>query len=408
MLLFPAALLPATDGYFSTGFGIRQQGRGGAGIASPEDSLAAATNPAGMALVGTRFDFGATLFRPIRSGTIAGNRLPPGFPDVNGDYDAGRKANFLIPELGYNHPLRRGVSLGISVYGNGGMNTSYARAIPLLGTTPAGVDLQQLFVAPTIAFRAGSRNAFGVSLNLAWQRFKAEGLENFASPEVSIAPANVTNLGYSSSVGAGVRVGWIGRVNRVVSLGATYQSRTQMQKLKKYRGLFAGEGSFDIPANFAGGIALSPHPRLTVQLDAERILYGQLESIANPGSVQALLGSEHGPGFGWRDVTAEKAGIDYRLASNLIVRAGYNHSGVGFAETETFFNLLAPATVTNHVAFGATWRLGSGREISFAYQHAFENTVNGASSIPPWAGGGNANLRMYQDLVGLSFGWERK
>jgi long-chain fatty acid transport protein len=39
----------ATDGYFSTGFGNIQQGQGGAGIALPQDSLAAATNPAGMA-----------------------------------------------------------------------------------------------------------------------------------------------------------------------------------------------------------------------------------------------------------------------------------------------------------------------------------------------------------------------
>jgi hypothetical protein len=42
LLAIPAS---ATDGYFSTGYGIKQQGQGGAGIAFPEDSLAAATNP---------------------------------------------------------------------------------------------------------------------------------------------------------------------------------------------------------------------------------------------------------------------------------------------------------------------------------------------------------------------------
>jgi long-chain fatty acid transport protein len=398
----------ATDGYFSTGFGIKQQGHGGAGIAFPQDGLAAATNPAGLAIVGTRFDFGATLFRPVRGGTITGNQLPPGYPDVNGDYDAGRKMNFLIPELGYNHSLNSRVSLGVSMYGNGGMNTSYTSPIPLLGSTNAGVDLQQLFVAPTIAVKANSRNAFGVSVNLAYQRFKADGLENFASSAVSSAPSNVTNLGYSSSVGAGVRVGWLGQFNRFLSFGATYQSRTYMQKLKKYRGLFAEQGGFDIPANFAGGVAVMPHPRITVLFDVERILYGQVKSIANLGSNQSLLGSDNGPGFGWHDITAEKAGIDYRISSSLTIRGGYNHSGLAFENSQTFFNLLAPAVVQDHLSAGVTWRLGNGKEISFAYQHAFENTVKGVSSIPPTAGGGNANLRMYQDSVGVSFGWDRR
>ena len=88
LLLVNSAI--ATDGYFLTGYGTKQQGRGGTGVALPGDSLAAATNPAGLTLVGDRLDFGLTLFRPIRSGTIVGNQLPPGYPDVNGTYDASR------------------------------------------------------------------------------------------------------------------------------------------------------------------------------------------------------------------------------------------------------------------------------------------------------------------------------
>jgi long-chain fatty acid transport protein len=91
----------ATDGYFSTGYGVKQQGQGGAGIALPQDSLAAATNPAGMVFVGDRFDFGLTWFRPIRDASITGNGLLG--QDV--DYDGSRKKNFFILELGYNHRL---------------------------------------------------------------------------------------------------------------------------------------------------------------------------------------------------------------------------------------------------------------------------------------------------------------
>jgi long-chain fatty acid transport protein len=72
-------------------------------------------------------------------------------------------------------------------------------------------------------------------------------------------------------------------------------------------------------------------------------------------------------------------------------------------------NILAPATVEDHLTLGATWRLASGGEVSFAYMHAFEEKVKGVNSIPPGFppagfGGGNANLKMYEDSFGISYG----
>lgn len=393
----------ATDGYFSTGYGVKQQGQGGAGIALPQDSLAAATNPAGMVFVGDRFDFGLTWFRPIRGASITGSENP----QLDGNFDGSRKKNFFIPELGYTHLLNPKVAFGISLYGNGGMNTAYTTFIPLFsGGTPyrAGVDLQQLFASPTLAFRANAHNAFGIALNIAFQKFAAQGLEGFA--ELSQSPNNLTELGFSNSFGAGFRVGWLGTINQSLSLGATFQSRTYMQKFDKYKGLFAEQGGFDIPANVAGGVALKVAPKATVLFDAERIFYGQVNSIANPDfPIQAPLGASNGPGFGWHDITAEKVGFDYKLSPSLTLRAGYNHSGLPFDASQTFFNILAPAVVQNHISAGATWSLHSGKEISIAYQHAFEKTLDGVNSIPTAFGGGEANLRMYQDSVGISFGW---
>jgi long-chain fatty acid transport protein len=402
-----ATSLLATDGYFSTGYGLKQQGQGGAGVALPQDSLAAATNPAGMVFVGDRFDFGLTLFRPIRSGAIAGND----FPGVDGTYDASRTKNFFVPELGYNHQLSSKVSLGVSIFGNGGMNTSYTTAIPLFGSKRAGVNLEQLFVAPTVAFKANAHNAFGVSFNLGYQMFSATGLQNFANANYSTAPGNVTDLGTSNAFGAGFRAGWLGTINKHLSVGATYQSRTYMQKFDKYKGLFAEQGGFDIPANVAGGVALKVHPKATVSFDVERIFYGQVKSIANPDfPIQAPLGASNGPGFGWHDINAEKVGLGVNVSPSVTLRTGYNHSGLPFDRSQTFFNLLAPAVVQEHLSFGATWRIKSGKEINIAYQHAFGKTLNGSGSIPggfppQGFGGGNANLSMHQDSVGVGLGW---
>ena len=392
----------ATDGYFSIGCGLKQQGQGGAGVAFPQDSLAAAANPAGMVFVGDRFDLGLTFFRPIRSASITGSLAP-----VNGSYDASRHKNFFVPELGFNHLVSSRFSLGVSICGNGGMNTSYTTPIPLLGNTRAGVDFEQLFVSPTAAFKLSDHQAVGASLNIAWQRFSGEGLQNFTAPGFSIDPANLTNRGYDASYGAGVRVGWIAEFGKYLNLGASFQSRTYMQKFSKYRGLFAEQGGFDIPATFTGGAAFKLSEKLTVPFDGERIFYGQVKSIANLDSNQAQLGADNGPGFGWHDITVEKVGVDYKVRPTLTVRGGYNHSGLPFSSSQTFFNLLAPAVVQNHLTAGATLGLRNGKEINIAYQHAFEKTLDGVNSIAPAFGGGNANLKMYQDSVGLSFGWRR-
>ena len=119
--------------------------------------------------------------------------------------------------------------------------------------------------------------------------------------------------------------------------------------------------------------------------------------------VSACLARDRNP----HDITAEKVGLDYKLSSKLMLRAGHNHSGLPFDASQTFFNLLAPAVVQNHLTAGATFALRNGKEVNVAYQHAFENTVNGVNSIPLTFGGGEANLKMYQDSLGLSFGWGR-
>jgi len=153
-------------------------------------------------------------------------------------------------------------------------------------------------------------------------------------------------------------------------------------------------------------VAVKAHPKATLAFDVERILYGQVKSIANLDSNQAQLGTDNGPGFGWHDITAIKTGVSFKATSVLTLRGGYNHSGLPFDATQTFFNLLAPAVVQKHLTAGATWGLRNGKEINIAYQHAFEKTLDGVNSLPiPSA---NANLHMFQDSVGVSFGWGRQ
>ena len=398
----------ATDGYFAHGYGVKSQGMGGVGIALPQDALAAATNPAGMGLIGDRVDFGVTWFRPIRESEIVDNQQA----GINGTFKANDTKDFFIPEFGYNKVINDSLSLGVSIYGNGGMNTDYNRPIPLFGSTKAGIDMAQLFIAPTLAWKINKTHTIGVAVNLAYQRFKAKGLENFAAPvgnqyQSSSAPDNVTNKGYDYAYGAGLHFGWIGQLNDVVSLGAKYQTKTWMTRFDKYKGLFAEQGDFDVPEQYGVGVAIKATPQLTVAADVQRINYSDVASVGNSISLFSsnLLGLQQGPGFGWKDVTAIKLGTSYAWNENLTLRAGYNHSSQPIPNNETMFNILAPGVVQDHLTLGATWVLPNKSELSFAYMHAFENKVNGAGSISPNSGSGNANLKMYEDSLGIAYGW---
>jgi long-chain fatty acid transport protein len=396
----------ATDGYFSHGYGVKSQGMGGVGIALPQDALAAATNPAGMGLIGDRVDFGLTWFRPVRESQLV--NTAGGSKAFDGTYSANDSENFFIPEFGYNRQLNSDVTLGVSVYGNGGMNTDYKNGIPLFGSSGrAGVDLVQLFIAPTATWKLTASQTVGASLNIAYQRFEATGLQGFAG--MSTSPTNLTNRGHDNSYGAGLHLGWIGQINDAVTLGATYQSRTYMSKFDKYKGLFAEQGDFDIPSTYGVGIAVKATPAITLAADVQRINYSEVASVGNASlpNLANGLGADNGAGFGWHDVTTVKLGASYAYSDNLTLRAGYNHANQPIRSSDTFFNILAPGVIKDHLTLGSTWILPNKAELSLAYVHAFENSVNGVNSIPNAPlGGGNANLKMYQDSLGIAYGWK--
>lgn len=396
----------ATNGYFAHGYGIQAEGIAGVGIALPQDALAAATNPAGTGLVGSRLDVGLNYFEPSRRARIEGNNLGP-FGSLDGDYSGDGKRHFFIPEFGYTRVFSPTISLGVAVYGNGGMNTRYDQnPFSALGAQGrAGVNLEQLFISPSIAWRATPDHVFGVALNLAWQRFSTEGLGPFTS--ASTSPGDVTNRGTDTSSGVGVRLGWIGQVAPGLQLGATWSSKIS-GRFDKYKGLFADEGSFDIPASYGIGLSWQAARDWTVGLDYQVIEYSGVDSIANPLSrllEGQALGSAQGPGFGWKDVRVLKLGVIHRLNQDWTLRAGYSHASQPVPGNQTFLNILAPGVVRDHLTVGFTRKIDQHTQWSGFYGHAFAKTVTGNGSIPANFGGGEADVRLKENILGVAYGW---
>lgn len=460
-LVAPAA--HATNGYFKIGYGTKNRGMAGAGIAFSQDSLAPATNPSGVALVGNRMEGGVELFRPLRYGQLDATMIGGG---DTGTVDSGANL-FAIPHAGFSFNMRD-FAVGLSMTANGGMNTRYNSNIftdgfaPAIGCTTSlcgqpsgfagmlegmgatvpdevlmglgmnpnnnpslGVNLSQLIIAPTVAKQVNENHAVGASLLVGYQRFRAYGLGLFQG--LSADPMNATNQGDDDAWGAGVRLGWTGQITDNITLGAQYSSKIFMQEFDKYAGLFAEQGDFDIPANFGVGIAVKVTPKTTVALDVQRIQYGDVDSIANEGPTadqffnalsSALttgsyagpgqLGTDAGWGFGWQDITVYKLGINHEYNDRWTIRGGLNYGESPIDDDQNLFNILAPGVVEKHITLGFTYAPNMMNELSVTYMRALskKQTYTYAGTGPFTGFSYDANIGMDQHALEVSYAFK--
>jgi long-chain fatty acid transport protein len=403
----------ATNGYFSHGYGMKAKGMAGASTTNTDDTFFGANNPAAAAFAGNRIDLGADLFSPIREYSRTGSF-------VNGDVESDAEL-FLIPEFGYNRMMNNNLALGVTVYGNGGMNTDYAAGNEcgpgtnmLCGQGALGVDLMQLIFAPTAAYKIAPNHSVGISPLLGYQRFKAYGLQGF-TPLSNDGINTLTNNGVDDAFGWGVRVGYLGKITPTITIGAAYASKMDFEEFSEYAGLFAEQGDFDIPENYNLGVAWQATPALRLALDYQRINYSGVDSVANTsqpaitfpcgGGNPTCLGGSSGIGFGWEDMDVWKLGMEYTYSKELTLRAGYSHTDQPIPSADVTFNSVAPAVIDDHITLGLTYTLASGNELTVAYMHGFSNDVSGPVNMY-FPVGGTDKIEMYQNSFGVQYSWK--
>jgi long-chain fatty acid transport protein len=457
-----AAAVPvaqATNGYMSHAYSPHAKGMAGAGEAAfPQDSLSIIGNPAGLTRVGKRLDLGATWFSPHRkySGTnltdqTGINIAPIGSTPFGGTVDSGH-TNFFIPNFGFSYPIDSVSSVGIAVFGNGGMNTQYPSKDTYMGlgtyggNSPnnifglgggnAGVNLEQLGISLAYARDLTNNFSLGGSVLIGYQKFRAKGVGAFAGftetftqsliaslGMMPIPPTSLTDNGNDSSWGYGFQIGALWDINPMWSVGASYRTKIWMQDLSKYSDLFADNGSFDIPAVATIGAAFKPNNKLTFALDAQWIGYGDIDAIANENKLAQLcdvgavfgqpmfggtynpsycLGGSNGAGFGWDDMWIVKFGVQYELNNQWTVRAGYSHGDQPIDGSQVAFNALAPAVIQDHWTVGASWKLRPNYELTFWGMYAPQETVKGPGAFTTTS---PASISMYQYELGVNFAW---
>lgn len=403
----------ATNGYFGHGYGTKNKGLAGGGVALPQDAMIAATNPAGMVMVGDRLDLGIALFSPNSRGyTVTGpaNDASPAFELQPGTVESESDV-FLIPHFARNWMLNSDSSIGVTVYGNGGMNTEYTAGAPPAGTFysgTAGINLEQLFINTTYSRKINATSSWGASLIAVYQTFEAKGLAAFGP--FSSNSAALTNNGKDTSTGFGAKFGWQGEVTKGLTLAASYQTEMDMSKFDKYAGLFAEQGNFDIPATYTLGLAWDTSPKSTLTFDVQQIMYSDIAAIANPlvPNIQtSQLGNADGAGFGWEDMTVYKLGYQWDSSADWTWRVGISQGDQPIPNSETLFNLLAPAVMETHLTAGFTMKTGKDGEFSLAAMYAPSNSVTGSNPLQGGTGPEQfITIEMEQYELEASYAWK--
>jgi long-chain fatty acid transport protein len=440
----------ATNGYFLIGFGSKSRAMGGTGVANNTGGMAAAFNPATMIESGTRFDIGAELFIPPRAVTHESGVL--GYTDEQSNHDL-----FMIPSMGGTLKMSDTTTVGFAFIG-AGLKTEYNQSAnsdscnavnagqipgynqcpptfydPNISVTPspeAGVELIQMQLIPSIAFKVHEQHTLGASLVIAAQWFRAEGLAAFGDLGFTTESTNFTDMGWEHVTGNGYRLGYLGSfMDDRLKVGLNYSSKVWMGKFERYQNLFAEQGDFDIPENYAIGFAYDFTPAWTVAFDIQRINYSDVVSVGNPGPATdpankaagnlfplcppgtdptpCLLGGPLGLGFGWQDQTIYKIGVDWRINEKWNARAGWNYGESPIPETEVLFNMLAPATPEHHLTFGGGYLFTENVSLDANVMVAFVNTIKGPTAFGPGGAtvsGSNASIAMGQYSLGATLG----
>ena len=421
------ATVDATNGYFLIGYGSKARGMAGAGVAYPQDGLAAAYNPAGMAEVKTRFDIGGDIFAPELA-VKHNSAVLPADEKSHGRY-------FPVPAMGGTYTYNDEITFGFAFVG-AGLMTDYDQKVS--ASTPsylfnfngnsggqAGVRLIQMQVLPSIAYKLNNKHTVGASISIAMQTFRSEGIQSFEQDALGYTAGSggTSNEGWDWSYGGGIRLGYLGKfMDDDLTLGANYSSRVWMTEFKDYDNLFAEQGDFDIPPATTIGLAYKVTPDINVVFDIQYVQYEEIASVANKGPVNNdpinffpagidVLGLDNGMGFGWVNQTIYKLGMDFKYNEKTTLRGGWNYGKTPVPDDQILFAMLAPATVEHHLTLGATYQWSDDIEVSMNYMHAFKKTITGKTVF--WPDGvsnfedlteDNAAIAMSQNSIGIGLG----
>ncbi|QRG08398.1 outer membrane protein transport protein [Xanthobacter dioxanivorans] len=341
----------ATDASQLTGYGVAAMSMGGASIAFPQDSIAAANNPAGLAYVGNRIDLDVQFLGASSQTTLItpANR-------IDGSIIA------PVPEMGFNYQLTPQITLGMSTFASGAAFNYSTSALPIPGMHNAQASFKQVVALPTVTYKVTDDFAVGASVGPAIQLFEASGL--FA-PGPNGAPILFDSYNTRAAFGVTGKVGALWNVTNWFSVGASYSPKTIMGNIPGYSKTLLSTvgGGIDIPEQYGVGIAIRPFDNVTIAVDYLHISWSDVRAYNDL--------------FGWQDQDVFRAGISYDFNDVWTFRGGFSLANQAPDSDFATQNFILTGINSNAITAGFTCRLGGGYEFNLGLEYDIPNPLVG-------------------------------
>lgn len=333
----------ASTGTIASGYGAKNITMGGASIALPYDSMAAANNPAGMAKVGTRTDLSLRYFKGTAHNTY-------------GSVDNKNSINMttLVPEGGANYQIDDDWTFGLTMYG-GGFSSEYKKPIiPALGLDKFRGSLAILTLAPTFTYKVRPDLYVGLSINYNYAIIDPQGVPGLDTEK-------------QTAHGWGYKLGVLWEPVNDWTFGVAYSPKSKLSKFNGYEDnlLASSDGHYESVEHFALGTAWKVTPQLTLALDYLRYNWENVD----------FFNKESGSGY--RNQNVWRVGVAYDVTERFSVQAGYSHANDFVTSDYTLGSYIGPAISARSWSAGASYSFDGGYEVTAGIERHIPRSLKG-------------------------------
>jgi long-chain fatty acid transport protein len=386
----------AQFGVVMPGAGAENRAMGGASTAAPVSPAGSIYwNPASITgLAGSQVEIDVEALWPHEklSSTLPANAFGKGSPKTTlADTTRSDNDAFWLPTGAVVwQPEGSSVVYGLGFFSAGefGVNFPASKTNPVLTPQPPkGFGLGPIYsrfqlyqIVPTFAVQYSDELSFGVAptLSLATLSLNPALLATPDDANHDGTPTYPAATGGPVEAGGGVQVGLFYALDWGLSFGASFKSPQWMQtfhyqtadELGHPRG---AEIHLNYPLMASAGIGFTGLSDWVFAADIHYINYS-----STPGFDHGGFGPTGAvTGLGWDDVLVGAFGVEYTVIENLTLMGGYAYCTSPIPGEDTMFNLATPLIPKHTLSFGVMYNLCDEFRVTFAYIHAFEESLDG-------------------------------
>lgn len=406
------------------GAGPINRSMGGAGVAAPLSAAGAIYwNPASMSgLQSSEMEFGSEfMYGTLRmSSSVPANSFGPGVPatDMAGNTRSDSGV-FVIPTIALAYlPDDSPFGFGFGVFSAGGFSSNFPAdpSNPLLSPPPPnGTGVGPIYsrfglIQMISAVSAQLTDEVSFSLGPA-----VTAVDLATDPAFFAAPDDANGDTFATyPSGTHARMHWgLGFVAGMyvekpngVNYGISYKSPTWLETFKfRSQDEIGNPRTLELNSDFPGiisvGLGYTGMPCWTFALDVRYVDYDNAEGFGHDAGFDANGAST---GIGWRSVFAVASGVQYEVTDTLSVRLGYLYTEKPFPDSNTFFNLQAPAFYQHVLSTGMSQNIGP-IKMSVTYIHGINTAVDGPIYTPTGpVAGTNVKMSNFSHTLAVGMG----